>query len=234
MFPMYPLCFYQYVVLSHLVSNVPETIEETEDFIIDNKRGILRKGTFAGAVIIRPNNPFESLIMADNLTLGDTLQVNGGLLVGVRGVEAFSREVNFEASPPFQTVDYAVQINPEIMDSFDQGSLASSFPFTISFLHTALLWYQAPDDNSINHLDFVRGEILARPVACDIEGGIIVGDRLVINQSGDPIFYNAFSVSRSESSNTEVYYEPMLSVGERFLKFIVILGSENLKKGVTA
>ncbi|HMF32387.1 MAG TPA: hypothetical protein VKK79_13280 [Candidatus Lokiarchaeia archaeon] len=212
---------------------MPETIEETDNFIIDSKQEIVRKGTYSGAIIIRPNNPFESLILADNLTIGDTLQVDGGLLVGVRGSEAFSREVNFEASPPFQTVDYAVQINPDIMESFDQGSLASSFPYTISFLHTALLWYQAPEENSINHLDFVRGEILARPVACDIEGGIIVGDRLVINQS-DTIFYNSFVVSRSDSTPLGVYYEPMLSMGERFLKFIVILGSENLKKVVTS
>ena len=202
----------------------------SDSILIDPKRGIFRHGEYKGAILIKPRYPFEAIIIADNLKFEQKVQAKEGLLIGVHGDEAIAREINFEAAPPFHTIDYAVQISPEICEMFDQGVLSSSFPYTISFLHTALLWNQVTEQHVVNHLDFVRGEILSRPVACDIDGGIIIGDRLVINQTGDPLFYNTFIVPRNENIHLGVTYDPIYSLDERFLKFIVILGSENLKK----
>ncbi len=207
-------------------------MSEQNPLIVDPKRGIFRHGEYHGAILIKPHYPFEAIIIADNLKFEEKVQAKEGLLIGVHGDEAIAREITFEALPPYHTLDYAVQISPDIIETFDQGVLSSSFPYTISFLHTALLWNQATEQHTVNHLDFVRGEILSRPVACDVDGGIIIGDRLVINQTGDPLFYNTFIVSRNDNLHAGVSYDPMYTIGERFLKFIVILGSENLKKAL--
>jgi len=207
-------------------------LTDDENFIVDPKRGIFRHGEYSGAILIKPHYPFEAIILVDNLKFEEKVEAKEGLLIGVHGEEAIAREINFEAAPPYHSLDYAVQISPEIIEMFDQGVLSSSFPYTISFLHTALLWNQQTEQHTVDHLDFVRGEILSRPVACDVDGGIIIGDRLVINQTGDPLFYNTFIVSRNEKVRAGVSYDPMYTIGERFLKFIVILGSENLKKAL--
>jgi hypothetical protein len=85
----------------------------------------------------------------------------------------------------------------------------------------------------VNHLDFVKGEILSHPIALLHHNGILVGDRAVIDDQGYPVIYNAFLVQRSESSRPEeilsITYEPIIRMNIHFFKWIIILGAEMLK-----
>lgn len=113
------------------------------------------------------------------------------------------------------------------MKIYDEGQVSNSFPFTINLLHTATLFLN-DYESSINHLDFFKGEIIKNPV-CLISNGICVADRVVIDDYGNPVFYDCLIVGRDQNDDLNVSYEPLVNVDDNAIEYIVILGNEELK-----
>jgi hypothetical protein len=113
------------------------------------------------------------------------------------------------------------------MEQYDQGQFSNEFPFTINLLHTAAL-YINDSKCGVNHLDFFTGEILKNPISM-IRNGIIVADRVVIDDNGDPVFYDCLIVGRDKSDELNISYEPIINVDDKVVEYIIILGIEELK-----
>ena len=114
------------------------------------------------------------------------------------------------------------------MDQYNREQFTDDFPFTINLLHTAGL-YLNHADVEINHLDFFKNEILKNPVSL-IENGIIMADRVVINEIGDPVFYDSIIVGRDDKDEIKVSYETFVNVDDKNVLYIIILGIEELKE----
>ncbi len=201
--------------------------------LFDTQAGIYKEGKFVGAIIIRTNDTYSSLIVSDNAVLeSGEVTIKGGLIIGFEGKDAFSRELDLttpllEKNP--HKIEYIVLVGDDIIQQFDEGSFSHAFPYTISFLHTAGITHISPQ-NPVDHLEFVRGEILARPIARFIKDDMVTfADRLVIDQNGDPVFYDSFTVKRDGSQLT-VEYDPIFAINDVYLKYLLVIGSETLKK----
>ena len=130
---------------------------------------------------------------------------------------------------------------------FDKGRFAATFPNLIRFLHTACVYleteksdvnvpppaipFEEPILNSnmvVNHLNFVKGEILSRPVAVTHNNGVIIGDRLVVGDDLQLIFYDAIVINR-EKENQKLFtvYEDFMTLNRRDVCYLVLLGTEN-------
>lgn len=59
--------------------------------------------------------------------------------------------------------------------------------------------------------------------------GIIIADRVVIDHNGDPVFYDCLIVGRDENDELNISYETIVSVDDKVVEFIIILGIEELK-----
>jgi len=94
-------------------------------------------------------------------------------------------------------------------------------------LHTAVL-YINDLKNGVNHLDFFTGEILKNPISM-IRNSIIVADRVVIDDNGDPVFYDCLIVGRDKNDDLNISYEPIINVDDKVVEYIIILGIEELK-----
>ena len=114
------------------------------------------------------------------------------------------------------------------MEQYDTGQFSDAFPFSIHMLHTSGLFLNDPT-SGVNHLDFFKGEILTNPVAA-IFNGICVSDRVVIDDNGDPVFYDCLIVGRGKNEELSVSYEPLVNVDDKVVEYIVILGIESLKE----
>jgi len=196
------------------------------------------KGEFSGSIISKFKEYVNYIIFSDNIKISDDneVQISQGLMVGFeRGVKkhlAFSKKDDFiwnniDDCP----LEYSVLIPDEIMEQYDEGQFSDAFPYTITMLHTAGLYQKDPDGFSVDHLEFFQGEILKNPVGL-ISRGICVADRVVIDHRGDPVFYDSIIVGRNEKDDLSVSYEPLVNVkmDDDILRFIIILGIENLKE----
>ena len=125
------------------------------------------------------------------------------------------------------SLEYSVLIPEEAMEEYEKGQFSNDFPFTLNLLHTAGLLLNNPKFK-IDHLDFIKGEILKNPVSL-IRDGIIVADRVVIDHNGDPVFYDCLIVGRDKNEELNISYEPIINIDDKALKFIIILGIEELK-----
>ena len=77
-------------------------------------------------------------------------------------------------------------------------------------------------------MEFVQNEILSRPVALLRNGGIIVADRLVIDEKDcTPNFYDGLFIQRDENQTLQLSYEAIMSYQMDEFQFILILGAEN-------
>ncbi|MHA1293600.1 MAG: hypothetical protein ACTSQJ_13155 [Promethearchaeota archaeon] len=208
-------------------------IKEKDFVLFDKIKDIKREGSFNGSIIAKCRDEFNSIIFSDNLSISeDKITIMNGLIVGFEYVNnkklAFSRKsninnVNFSEIP----IEYAVKIPEDIMEQYDEGQFSDAFPFTLNLLHTAGL-YLNDYKYGINHLDFFKGEILKNPVAL-IFNGMCVADRVVIDHRGDPVFYDCLIVGRDQNEDLLVSYEPLTSVDDKLVKYIIILGIEELK-----
>jgi hypothetical protein len=74
--------------------------------------------------------------------------------------------------------------------------------------------------------------MLRNPVAL-VGNGVIVADRVVIDERIDPVFYDCLIVGRDENNDLSVSFEPYTNVKKSLtdvnLKYIIILGIEELK-----
>lgn len=199
--------------------------------LYDSVKEIKIIGEFTGSIISKYK---ESIIFSDNITITDSegINISQGLLVGFEDVTeekiAYSRKSDFIWKNLLDSgLEYCVSIPNDIMELYSEGQFSDAFPFTITLLHTAGL-YLNDYKQGINHLDFFKGEILRNPVAL-IRNGMLVADRVVINDKGDPVFYDCLIVGRDEKDDLNVSFEPLANVDDRVVEFVIILGEESLK-----
>ena len=203
------------------------------DFVLyDSLNKKISSGTYTGSIISKCE---DKIIFSDNMTISnsDEISISQGLVIGFDDINekttAFSRKSNFtwrnlEESP----LEYSVLISESIVEQYNREQFTDDFPFTINLLHTAGL-YLNHADVEINHLNFFKDEILKNPVSL-IENGIIMADRVVINDMGDPVFYDSIIVGRDDKDEIKVSYETFVNVDDKNVLYIIILGIEELKE----
>ena len=201
------------------------------NFILyDSLRNIQTNGKFTGAIISKWQ---DKIIFSDNIFVSELegISISEGLIVGFEKIEKkftpFSRTNNFKWNSNEIPLEYSVLIPENTMEQYDQGQFSNDFPFTLNLLHTAGL-YVNDLKCGINHLDFFKGEILKNPISM-IRNGIIVADRVVIDDNGDPVFYDCLIVGRDKSDELKISYEPIINVDDKVVEYIIILGIEELK-----
>ncbi|MCK4688449.1 MAG: hypothetical protein KAT66_09995 [Candidatus Lokiarchaeota archaeon] len=188
-------------------------------------------GEFTGSIISKYK---DSIIFSENIKITDSegINISQGLLVGFEDISekkiAYSRKSDFSwENLEDSALEYCVLIPNDIMELYSEGQFSDAFPFTITLLHTAGL-YLNDYKQGINHLDFFKGEILKNPVAL-IRNGMLIADRVVINDKGDPVFYDCLIVGRDQKEDLNISFEPLANVDDKVVEFIIILGIEELK-----
>ena len=208
----------------------PPLPSNIQNLLLDSEYKVLRIGYHKGSIITKLKDGNNSIVFSDSIDISEDISKVDGLRVGVDGNLAIAEKGEFEIHK--STILYSVKMDSEIVKTFDQARFNTSFPYITAFLHTSCM-YNYSVKNDVNHLDFVRGEILSHPVALLHHDGILVADRAVIDDQGYPVFYNAFLIERSESSHPEdiitFTYEPIIRRNIHFIKWIIILGVEMLK-----
>ncbi len=201
------------------------------NFILyDSLNGIQTRGEFTGSIISKWQ---DKVIFSDNIIVSELegISISEGLFVGFEKIEniitPFSRINNFKWKLNQIPLEYVILIPENTMEQYDQGQFSNDFPFTINLLHTAGL-YINDSKFGVNHLDFFRGEILKNPISM-IRNGIIVADRVVIDDNGDPVFYDCLIVGRDKNDELNISYEPIINVDDKVVEYIIILGIEELK-----
>ncbi|MFX1322848.1 MAG: hypothetical protein ACFFAQ_14520 [Promethearchaeota archaeon] len=199
--------------------------------LYDSIKEIKIIGEFSGSIISKYK---ESIIFSDNIKITDSqgINISQGLLVGFEDISenkiAYSRKFDFFWENLLNSaLEYCVLIPNDIMELYSEGQFSDAFPFTITLLHTAGL-YLNDYKQGINHFDFFKGEILKNPVAL-IRNGMLVADRVVINDKGDPVFYDCLIVGRDQKEDLNISFEPLANVDDRVVEFVIILGIESLK-----
>jgi hypothetical protein len=194
---------------------------------------VVIEGEFRGSIISKCNDDCDSIIFSDNLKISrsDGIHISQGLWVGFEAGSnkrsAFSRKIDYEDNVHDIRIEYSIMIPEDVMQLYDEGQFSDAFPYTLNLLHTAVLYLRDPE-NTINHLDFFKGEILKNPISL-IMNGILLADRVVIDHRGDPVFYDCLIVGRDKDGNLKVSYEPLANVDDKVVEYILILGIEELK-----
>ena len=211
-------------------------MSNTDNIIIyDSIKGINLEGDFQGSIITRCNDENDSIIFSDNLKISDSegIFIANGLRVGFELIYdkklAFSRKIEAQWYEDFESIEYSILISEDIMQVYDEGQFSDAFPYTLNKLNTAAL-YLDDYEYGINHLEFFREEMLRNPVSL-VGNGVIIADRVVIDERIDPVFYDCLIVGRDENENLLVSFEPYMNVKKSLteLKYIIILGIEELK-----
>ncbi|MFX1380470.1 MAG: hypothetical protein ACFFA4_15400 [Promethearchaeota archaeon] len=198
--------------------------------LFDSLKGIQSNGIFTGSIISKWQ---DKIIFSDNITVSELegISISEGLVVGFEKIDnnfnPFSRNTDFKWNAEDNPLEYVVLIPENTMEQYDQGQFSNDFPFTINLLHTAGLFINDLK-YGVNHLDFFKGEILKNPISM-IRNGIIVADRVVIDDNGDPVFYDCLIVGRDKNDELNISYEPIVSVDDKVVEYIIILGIEELK-----
>ncbi|MHA1820909.1 MAG: hypothetical protein ACTSU2_16800 [Promethearchaeota archaeon] len=204
----------------------------------------------------------ESIVI-EGLKIGLTI---GGLYL--KNIRAESEKGKFTFKAPINEgnweIIYAVKIKEDVMQKFDDARFGLSFPFMISFLHSHIL-YKSPEfiinqninennnkknlnrnpENDINivrkkidNMQFLDNEIINHPIGLLKNGGIIIGDRLFIQEGRPPVFYDAILINLNnmglggnslDSESINQSFEPYISINTEDFKYIIILGVEVLK-----
>ncbi|MFW9827129.1 MAG: hypothetical protein ACFFEY_05845 [Candidatus Thorarchaeota archaeon] len=198
--------------------------------LFDSLKDIITTGEFKGSIISKCQ---DKIIFSDSIKISNSegINISEGLLVGFEKSKnilcPISRKANFSWILEEIPLEYIIQIPEDVMEQYDKGQFSNDFPFTINLLHTACL-YLKNIKCGINHLDFFKGEILKNPVSM-IRNGIIVADRVVIDDNGDPVFYDCLIVGRDKNDELKISYEHIINVDDKVVDYIIILGVEELK-----
>jgi hypothetical protein len=211
-------------------------MSNTENIVIyDSERDINLEGEFQGSIITRCKDENDSIIFSDNLKISNSegIFINNGLRVGFELIYdkklAFSRKIEAQWYEDFESIEYSILISADIMQVYDEGQFSDAYPYTLNKLNTAALYL---DDYKygINHLEFFREEMLKNPVSL-VGNGVIIADRVVIDERIDPVFYDCLIVGRDENGELLVSFEPYMNVKKSLtdVKYIIILGIEELK-----
>jgi len=211
-------------------------MSNTENIIIfDSLKGISLEGDFQGSIITRCKDNYDSIIFSDNLKISNSegIFINNGLRVGFELINdkklAFSRKIEAQRYEDFKSIEYSILISEDVMQVYDEGQFSDAFPYTLNKLNTAAL-YLDDYEYGINHLEFFREEMLRNPVSL-VGDGVILADRVVIDERIDPVFYDCLIVGRDENGDLLVSFEPYMNVKKSLtdVKYIIILGIEELK-----
>ncbi|MFX0011781.1 MAG: hypothetical protein ACFE9R_15815 [Candidatus Hermodarchaeota archaeon] len=203
--------------------------------LFDSVKGIQLEGEFEGSIITRCKDDNNSIIFSDNLKISNSegiFIVNGfrvGFELDYNKKSAFSRKIEAQWYEDFESIEYSILISEDIMQIYGEGQFSDAFPYTLNKLNTAALYL---DDYRyrINHLEFFKGEMLRNSIAL-VGNGVIVADRVVIDERIDPVFYDCLIVGRDENEDLSVSFEPYMNVKKSLtdVKYIIILGIEELK-----
>ena len=203
--------------------------------LYDSVKGIQLEGTFEGSIITRCKDDNDSIIFSDNLKIANSegIFIADGFRVGFElnynKKIAFSRKIEAQWYEDFESIEYSILLSEDIMHIYDEGQFSDAFPYTLNKLNTAAL-YLDDYQYGINHLEFFKEEMLRNPVAL-VGNGVIVADRVVIDERIDPVFYDCLIVGRDEKEDLSVSFEPYMNVKQSLtdVKYIIILGIEELK-----
>ena len=212
-----------------IMSNIDNSI------LYDSVKGIQLEGEFEGSIITRCKDDNDSVIFSDNLKISNSegIFITEGFKVGFElnynKKVAFSRRIEAQWYEDFESIEYSILISEDIMQIYDEGQFSDAFPYTLNKLNTATL-YLNDYQHEINHLEFFKEEMLRNPVAL-VGNGVIVADRVVIDERIDPVFYDCLIVGRDEDEVLSVSFEPYMNVKKSLtdVKYIIILGIEELK-----
>jgi len=209
--------------------------DSDNSILFDSLKGIQLEGVFEGSIITRCRDDNDSIIFSDNLKISSSegIFITEGFRVGFElnynKKIAFSRKIEAQWYEDFESIEYSILISEDIMQIYDDGQFSDAFPYTLNKLNTAALFLE-DYQYGINHLEFFKGEMLRNPVAvvCD---GVIVADRVVIDERIDPVFYDCLIVGRDEKEDLSVSFEPYMNIKKSLtdVKYILILGIEELK-----
>ncbi|NVM45009.1 MAG: hypothetical protein HWN79_08835, partial [Candidatus Lokiarchaeota archaeon] len=184
--------------------------------LFDSLKGILLEGVFEGSIITRCRDDNDSIIFSDNLKISSSegIFITEGFRVGFElnynKKIAFSRKIEAQWYEDFESIEYSILISEDIMQIYDEGQFSDAFPYTLNKLNTAALFLE-DYQYGINHLDFFKGEMLRNPVAV-VGDGVIVADRVVIDERIDPVFYDCLIIGRDEKEDLSVSFEPYMNV----------------------
>ena len=212
-----------------IMSNIDNRI------LYDSVKGIHLDGEFEGSIITRCKDDNDSIIFSDNLKIANSegIFITDGFRVGFElnynKKVAFSHKIEAQWYEDFESIEYSILISEDIMQIYDEGQFSDAFPYTLNKLNTAAL-YLDDYQYGINHLKFFKEEMLRNPVAL-VGNGVIVADRVVIDERIDPVFYDCLIVGRDENEDLSVSFEPYMNVKKSLtaVKYIIILGIEELK-----
>lgn len=170
-----------------------ETEEIPDPIVIYDKYAkISHPGEYKGGLIIKLQNQIVKMIFSDHVILTENSIDISGLAVGIRNGRGFSSEQNLHLNS-FNDIIYIVRLEPEIIKEFDNARFSAIYPNIVRLMHTALLYHKS-GYRIIDHLDFVAGEILHRPVAILKNHGLIIGDRLVGDEDMHLVFYDCIII----------------------------------------
>lgn len=201
-------------------------MEPSSYVIFDKNQNLKRFGEYSGGILTKLIGSTNTLIFSEKLIFSEDppyLNIDG-LHVWYENGIIHSKEKN-SILTNFNEIDYIIQLEPELVQEFDTARFSAHYPHIVRFLHTACLYLNA-DSYKIDHLEFVSGEILNRPVGIGHDNGIILGDRLVID--GERlIFYDCILIGREENGRILQSYEHFLTIPLEFLSSLILMGNEN-------
>lgn len=203
-----------------------EYLEKSPNVIVDKNQNLRRFGEYSGGILTKLIGSTKSLIFSEKLILSEDPPnlIVKGLHVWFKNGEIQSKESK-SVITDFDEIDYCIQLKSELIKEFDSARFSAHYPHIVRFLHTACLYLDA-DSYKIDHIEFVSGEILNRPVGITHDNGIILGDRLVIDDRR-LIFYDCILIGREENQQIKQTYEHFLTIPLKFLSSLILLGNEN-------
>jgi hypothetical protein len=194
--------------------------------IFDSKTDTKILGKYVGAIITKFFGETPELIISDNLIFEENLLKTKGLHIGIKEGKAFSLEQDVTIQENLNRIDFCIRIPDDVVQAFDSTRFDVTYGFIVRFGHTACL-YADLDHTPINHMEFVRDEIINRPIVLKKDGGVCIADRLVVTDIEEPMLYSAIYIQRLPDQPLEIGYEPMLAIKRTEIAYILLLGSEN-------
>lgn len=199
---------------------------ESQHVLVNNNQ-IFMTGEFTGSIIAKIKPRRNYVIFSDRISISPSEIHIAGLHVGIRDNKPLTQNRESHFINNLDEIDYIIKLPHDIVHQFDEARFSANYPNIIRFLSSKLL-YSDLSGTTINHLNFLAGEILNRPIALRKDFGVVIGDRLVIDE-GDviPVFYDAITIQRSENEQLIITFEPFVRIPLELLSYILVLGVEN-------
>jgi len=196
-------------------------------FILVNNLQTIATGEISGSIIAKVKPRRNYVIFSDKISISPSEIHISGLHVGIRDNKPFTQNRESHFINNLDEIDYVVKLPFDIVRQFDEARFSANYPNIIRFLTSKVL-YSDLSENNINLLRFFAGEILNRPIALRKDFGVVISDRVVIDEiEAIPIFYDAIVIQRDENEQLHITYEPLTRYPIDQLSYIILLGVEN-------